>query len=351
MSPLNPSLISRLVLLITAVCLSILPDQSKAYLGGFETTDGYSNHDVGTALNMAPLFGSPATFVGPDVNLYDAGQKGSVDIADNTGLWSNVYGAGTSGRYQLWNASSDADATYLVAHTNYYSGGQCLAIRASESIVTNAAARYGRTGAFDSQWTYTVDSKDLNNYSPTGLSGNVVSLQFQLSVGAQYKQPIQGGGRLSMVDNNVVMLSVGLGGSAAAKAIQIGFDDLQHVRYLDDVGTWVDTGIISSYVSFDTVFARMDMVSQTYDLQYYSSLTGITSSLVTGLHFNNNIGGSFGNITLTTMADPENPTNGFAAHGLAKTYLDNFSFSVVPEPSSILLALSGALLICMRRRH
>ncbi|MFN0075201.1 MAG: hypothetical protein ACKVY0_01875 [Prosthecobacter sp.] len=330
------------------LCCLLIPSGASAYLGGFEVADGYATSDVGTALAHYPPF--LGRYVGPEVQLYNAGATGTLsDIADNTGLWRNIYGAGTQGRYKLWDASSNADATYLSGHFNPYGSGGLLAIRASENRL-DQGQNYGVTGAFNAQWTYSVDSDDLKGINPFAIGEQDVSLSFQLAVGAQFRQPVQGGAQLSFVDNQQVMLAIGIGGDYTQSAVNIGIDDLQHVRYYAN-STWVDTGVLASHDSFDNVQLTMHFADQTFDLMYGSALDGLLHPLVTRAAFATPLAGAFGNITLTTYTDPEGAGSS-DDHGLGKSYLDTFDFTVtVPEPGSALLSLCALLVLCAQRRR
>jgi hypothetical protein len=74
-----------------------------------------------------------------------------------------------------------------------------------------------------------------------------------------------------------------------------------------------------------------------------------TEKVVVDQPLGSTLGSSFGDITFTAIEDKDDGIEAYK-NGLAKTYFDNFAFTVVPEPSSALLGLLGCLGLLRRRR-
>ena len=74
-----------------------------------------------------------------------------------------------------------------------------------------------------------------------------------------------------------------------------------------------------------------------------------TENVVVDQPLGSTLGSSFGDITFTAIEDQDDGTAA-TKNGLAKTYFDNFAFTVVPDPSGALLGLLGCLGFLRRRR-
>jgi hypothetical protein len=103
-------------------------------------------------------------------------------------------------------------------------------------------------------------------------------------------------------------------------------------------------------LSSEQLTLSLDIQYNTWSLSVNRSLNAYAPEVV----FSNQalattIGSSFGDITFTAIEDQD---DGIEANknGLAKTYFDNFAFTVVPEPSGALLGLIGCLGFLRRRR-
>ena len=195
---------------------------------------------------------------------------------------------------------------------------------------------------------YTVDSIDLNGTSPNTVANRIVALSFYTCVAA-HQTSDSGGLIMSTIDNaNFRALEMGFGG-AAGNAAQIGWTDENNLAYFNGT-SWIETNLLFDYKGYDQVSLAIDTAANTWSLSVNRGLNGYaTENVISNLALFTPLGSSFGDITFTANEDPDDGTAA-TANGLAKTYFDNFAFSVVPEPSTALLGLLGGLGLLRRRR-
>lgn len=348
---------SKLQFLLLAILGS---SEANAALLGFEAANGYSVNDItntdGSVVYEQAGF---AGIVGPEVHTYSAGDGNLLhtDVADhNSGKFRNIYGAGKTGDFFNGpDPSKYADTTYLAAHAasqssgsvkpvGYVSGDQVLAFR------TDAKPFDGPEldGAHNAKYAYTVDSIDLNGTSPNAIANRVVALSFYTCVSA-HQTSDSGGVIMSTIDNaNFRALEMGFGG-AAGNAAQIGWTDENNLAYFNGT-SWIETNLLFDYKGYDQVSLAIDTAANTWSLSVNRSLNGYaTENVISNQALLTPLGSSFGDITFTANEDQDDGTAA-TKNGLAKTYFDNFAFSVVPEPSTALLGLLGGLGLLRRRR-
>jgi hypothetical protein len=338
---------------IAFLALSIMAtSEADAALLGFEIKDGYTllnvDPDGDFGVEKATYFGT----LGPEVHTYDAGKIVALhtDIVDNTGKFRNIYGAGGKGDL----GELGGDSTYLVAHASaqsagstkpggYVAGDQVLALRSENQPFGDPYP-----GNHNAKYAYTVDDVDLNGTDPNAIGNSIVALSFYTCVSAN--QTTDGGGLiLSTIDNpDFRSLEMGFGG-ANGDAARIGWTDENNLAYYNGT-SWVETAFLFDYKGYDKVSLSIDTLANTWSLAVNRSLNAYaTEVVVSNQALTTTVGSSFGDITFTAIEDQD---DGIEANknGLAKTYFDNFAFTVVPEPSSALLGLLGCLGLLRRRR-
>jgi hypothetical protein len=361
------------------ILVSILASsRATAALIGFEAVDGYTVNSIkvdGVTVEAAGLSGA----IGPDSHLYSAGSGSAIhkDIADNSGSFRNIYGAGTNGSF----FGGSADTTYLSAHQSlqsassvrppsYDAGAQVLAFRTD-------ARPFGDPvdGPHDAKYAYRVDSLDLNGVGPNAVGNKIVTIDFVTCVsilqtidgGTLLADGTRSGTILSTFDNpGFIGLEMGFGGvggvvgdlpgTASGEAARIGWTDENNLAYFNGTG-WVDTGFLFNYKGYDSVSVSIDTGADTWSLAINRSLNSTAyarETVFTNQPLLSAIGTSFGDISFRANEDPDTgidpATSINTANGLSKTYFDNFAFTVVPEPSSALLGLIGCLGLLRRRR-
>jgi len=131
---------------------------ASAYLGGFETEDGYQSflHEVQT---------------------YNAGQYGAnnggpgggpTTITPGTGLWKNLSGIS----YPTF--SSLGSTSYATGHEYYDRLDPGNVAKHGLVITTNSEGWSGPT----LQYQYSLDSRDLNGTNPNTTAGKVINFSF-----------------------------------------------------------------------------------------------------------------------------------------------------------------------------
>lgn len=330
------------------LCVALMLASSApawAGLGGFENLDGYhvsangsilSNQDlvtagemtIGGALPTAEYYYqdivtlAPDIRFGPDLSRYNAGQYsglgGAIDIADNSGLWTSVYGGrlvedSLGGPWDGWGTDY-ASASTLKAHT----GTQSLALRATDDSVI-----YG----------YTLDSSDTPVNSgrlalsfwatPSALdntyTGNVFGLAFQDHLGNSLFEVGYTG------DN---LLQYRLGGQLAWTTTTAMLGDTGWSQLSLVLDTNLDTASLS-FLGFDDALGTL---TGTQNLLGNLSL-GMDATDLSALSFT--LQGGY--LDAASLNDTH--------------YIDDFSVAAVPEPSSACLAAIGLLWRVRRRRR
>lgn len=284
-----------------------------AYLGGFETGDGYSN---------SSYVGKPSTggLGDNNVTLYNAGQFGTnnggpggsiADIPDESGLWRTIQGGLLYG--------GDTNNNYMVTTTsNVFSG-----LRALDFSTAHVAG----TGV-DTTYRYSFDSRDLNGTSVASATNGTLIQSFWTCLD-------HAGGSLGA---GVPVTSFGWLNSTGTQLFQVGNDDNMNLIYrFGGTGAWTVTGQTFSTTSYDNLVLQWNLTSGTDTLS--ASFNG--SNLFTGQAIASS--SYIKNFEVYQAAD----TN--------KSYLDEnsmtFTAAPVPEPSGALLSLAAGLFFILRRRR
>jgi hypothetical protein len=339
--------------------LVIASTGANAALLSFEANQGYTVNDVTDASNTSLVYEQAGfeTIVGPEVHTYSAGDGNLLhtDVVDNAGKFRNI-SANPGSKGDFWDAvGGQADTTYLAAHTarqssgsvrpdGYVSGDQVLALRSDAKPFDGPEI----DGPHDAKYAYTVDSIDLNGTNPNAIGNSIVALSFYTCVSAKQTSD-SGGVILSTTDNtNFRALEMGFGG-VNGDAAQIGWTDENNLAYYNG-SSWIETDLLFDYKGYDQVSLSINTLYNTWSLSVNRGLNAYaTENVVVDQPLGSTLGSSFGDITFTAIEDQDDGTAA-TKNGLAKTYFDNFAFTVVPEPSGALLGLLGCLGFLRRRR-
>jgi len=294
--------------------LQSLVDAGEKTIGGFLPTAEYYYQDIVTL--------APDIRFGPDLSRYNAGQYsglgGATDIADNSGLWTAVYGGrlvedDMGGPWDGWGTD------YAAANTvKAHSGLQSLALRATDDTII-----YG----------YRLDSKDLA--SSTG------RLQFSF-----WATP-------SIADQSYAgnVFGMSLKNSAGQSMFEVGYSGDDFLQYrLNGTSAWTTTGTRLGDLGWSQISMILDTNSDTVSLfaSSYDDASGLLGSeqmMVGDLALGANAT-DLSSLDWTLQGGTLDPTSINEAH-----YIDDLSLSVVPEPTSGLFVLSAAMLAGCRRRR
>ena len=299
-------------MVIGALWIGAMP-AAHAYLGGFETGDGY-------------WFGLPVgtTLGGNDVTRYNAGQFGLnnggpggtvTTITPDTGLWSVV----TGGR--LLNRTDDY---YVIQHSApfWHGSPQVLGMTTGNSSFVGV----------DTFYRYRFDSRDFDGHVPSSLGSSIVSLAFYwcpLNLGAGAASSLtQPGASIRFLD------------SAGANWFELGsYGSSQKISYRIAGGTWMDAGFTSSASDFDLVNLTFDLAADTIDFSFFRTL-GATNYHVLNTA---SLGGNMDYLAFMGL---------FMQAENAKNFVDDFDFSIasVPEPAILSLMAIGLMGIRLSRR-
>lgn len=289
-----------------AAVLSATP--AWAYLGGFETEDGYFNDSQGSVR---------------DVSIYNAGQYGTngggpggifANIPQNTGLYTKFDQGNVSDNY----------GELIVQH-----GG--LAHSGSGSLVLRSTPGFGDTGGDGADYLYTFDNRDFGGAAPSAINSGILTFNFWMRPQA------------SFFESGTVITTEFLN-SAGDSVFALGtlgrgiFDAKPYIEWKDANG-WHTTTILGNNAGWDQVLLSFDIDSGTITFSYFSSLTNTTIDVVSDAPAGANLDYLSGiHFTAAPNSEP--------------TAFDDFStYSPVPEPSSLLAVLAGGLVCCARRRR
>ncbi len=289
--------------------LVVMPSTAHAYLGGFESGDGYHT-------------GSPlaSNLAGRDVTLYNAGQYGTNNggpggsvalITPDTGLWRVV----TGGR--LLGQLSDY---YVIQH--FAPGGH-----SSPNVLGMTTGNSAFVG-IDTEYQYDFDDRDFDGNLPSSLGSSVVNMDFLWC-----PQNAGIGGNASTLSDPGATIQ--LQDSSGANFFEIGtYGAGEAVAYRILGGTWIDAGFNASaaFNDFDQVNLSFDLLNDTVSFSFFETVATTNHVVLTNAPLGANMD-YLGHMGLTMKAEN------------SKNFLDDVDFTVnpVPEPGSLALILLGNL--------
>jgi len=331
---------TALLLLTSAACPTV-----HAGLGSFEEADGYHislnggvassqtlidageftlNGYLPTAeyynVSLAAL--APDFRYGPDVSRYNAGAYAGglpLDIRDNTGLWSSIYGGRLveddfGGPWDGWG-SDYATATSVKAH----SGLQSLALRA-------------------------MDDRMVYGYALDSLERAATASSFQLSFWIDPSADDNG------CDSNVFDLA--LNDASGAVLFELGYSGSDFLQYrLHGQSSWNTTDLHFGNNGWSEISLLINAESDSFSLssQDFDDSQGalladrkLLSDAALGMHSS-----SISKVTWNLEGGYLDASSTDSAH-----YFDDFTFMAVsvPEPGSALLLVLAGLGLLRRRR-
>ncbi|MDB6139156.1 MAG: hypothetical protein JWO94_2228 [Verrucomicrobiaceae bacterium] len=291
------------------IAVVLFAQPAWAYLGSFEAQDGYTD-------------GGQVPF--QDVTTYNAGEYGTnangpggsaTNITPNDGLFV---------KYDQGNVSSGYGE--LVAH-------HALAHSGSAGLVLRSNAGFGDTGGDGADYLYSFDKRDFGGVSPTLVTSGTISLDYWMCPQTSFFQT-------GTVTSTAFVNSAGNTVFAVGTVGQGIFDAKPYIEW-EDANGWHVTSILGNNVSWDHIMLSFDLSSDTVSFSYYSSITGITSVLASGVAAAAPIDNLSG-IHFTAQANTE------------KNSYDDFNIIspiVVPEPSSLVAVLVAGVSVCWKRRR
>ena len=288
---------------------------AHAYLGGFESGDGYHfGNPVGTTLG------------GNDVTRYNAGEYGTNNggpgggpalITPDSGLWRVIAGG------RLLNRPDD----YYVIRHGAPSG------HSSPNVLGMTTGNSSYVGV-DTEYQYDFDARDFDGNLPASLTSSVVAMDF---LWCPTNSGIGGNGSTLSDPGATIQIQ----DSAGTNYFEIGsYGASETIAYRIAGGTWIDAGFDASSVAFDEVGLVFDLLNDTVSFSFYKSITATNYVLLSNAALGSNMD-YLGHMGLTMKAEN------------TKNYLDDVDFRVnpVPEPSGAVLALSGLLITLRRNRR
>jgi hypothetical protein len=290
-------------LLVLMVC-----PPAHAYLGGIEAGDGYYEGV------------SPSIF---DVSTYNAGQYGT-----NNGGPGGVFEIPTLS--PLFSKLDVGDVLpgngELVSHNGLGRGSTSGLVLRSGSF----ALQYGDTASDGADYRYNFDSRDFDGITPGSVSTGIISLDYWICPQVE--------GLTTLRQSSLSVLN-----SAGDTIFSIGYSsrlsDTTPMLDYYDAGGWHSTSIQANQSGFDQVSLSFDLDANTISMNYYASLGGGSNHTV---------------VTSAASAATMDTLKGLrfeAKAGTEKTTFDDFNFSVVPEPQSLILAALAGICSLVRRRR
>lgn len=287
----------------------LLAPQAWAYLGSFEEADGY-----------LPGGSLPTR----DVSSYNAGQYGTTnggpggsfqDITANTGLfYKNDLGRIDSGYGELV-------AQHGLAHT----GESSLALRATIG--------FGDTDEDGANYLYSFDARDFGGSSPSLVTDGIVTVDYWMRPQTPFFST-------SRVTTTEFVNSAGDTVFAIGTLGQGLFTSQPFIEWYDGSG-WHTTTIVANNADWDHVMLTFDLTNDLVSFSYFASLTATTHTVATSVL----AGAALDQLSgIRFTAQPNTEMNNY----------DDFSVVaplVVPEPSSLLLALLSAVQQLFWRRR
>jgi hypothetical protein len=320
---------------VSAGAIVGLATPALAHLGSFSPSYGYNiNVPSGGSANWC------------DVSYYNAGTYGAnsgggsgpTAITPDSGLWKLV---GPIGGFFPSPAARNAAVGTAPPYPTTVPSGTVAAYMVGEHFPgrggdgANLAFRNDTpAGTGDAKYEYTLDSYDFGGPAPASITSGTVSTQF-------YFMPDPGttpnpGTRAR--DKFVLSLK----DSGGNIGVQWGYADDNEIYWRTNTsGAWNYTGVHATLGDWDGVKLSVDLTSDTFGIDYYDVASNTWSNMVPS---GTALGTVMQDLTVLgwQLADAVNLGIG------GKNFFDDFSFTV-PEPSSVMLVLAGAVVMVRRR--
>ncbi len=311
---------SRCAMLTTGLLAPVftLTPAAHAWLGGFESADGYQPF-----LNM--------------VQNYNAGQYGAnsgymamspAAITPNSGLWTALQGGFSSGGgISYVTGHQNLDRTWINSNMTMGStNDQCLMLTTGHEGWSGPALKY----------RYNVDAQDLGGVAPSMTGGQIVKLSFwargQLDVQDGSGNQIYGylGNTIDFQDAS---------GNSGFKLGLTNRPTGDKITFWDGSNMF-ETSIVGSGGYYDRWDITLDLANQTVSASYFEFNTSTNNILATNVPMMQSMA-NFSMLTFLTTPGTFNAKN---------SSVDDFTFRATPAPGSVgLLALAG--LAAARRRR
>ncbi|MCX6857714.1 MAG: PEP-CTERM sorting domain-containing protein [Verrucomicrobia bacterium] len=287
----------------------VAANTAQAYLGGFEDADGYTNDYFSTT---GPFGAGANNYL---VNTYNAGAYtlpgGSPQrITANSGLWQAINGTTLIGN------------RYVIAHSQIgdesaYAGDAMLGIRNQGTSVSPLEIRY---------W---LDSRDFGGLEPASTADTLIQWSLRVCPDAS----TAGGNSQSnsfywtFRDTN---LNAGL---------ELGWNDQNQIIYrLPSHSLWQVTSFTLDQFNYDQMNMSFNLASDTWSLSIFDQSAQSTISLVTDAA----LGASMSNLSAIDWR---------LEYNQSKSYFDNSSFQVIPEPGTGILLMAAGIIAVRRRQR
>lgn len=333
---------TSLVITSFVTLLFVAADTAFARLGTFSANDGYQH-----------IINTPGGYNFSDVTYYNAGDyginagggSGPTFIAPDSGKWQIV---GQVGGFFSTAASRNAAVSgappyplvYPGTTPSYMVGGH---FPGRNNDGHNLAFRNDTpSGTGPAIYEYSLDQYDMGVVPSTVTSGSL-STQFYflptVAVPNNTGAPAIDKFTMSFVDS---LGNVGL---------QWGYARDNEVVWRDSSSNnWNYTGIYAadqSGNSWDGVKVEIDLTADTFKLDYFDLSANAWINLAPS---GTSLGQSMTDFTVLRWQLEDDTST----HFFGKNYFDDFSFNVVPEPSTIVLGIFGAIAlgaVAIRRRR
>ncbi|HEY6563069.1 MAG TPA: hypothetical protein VIY86_01110, partial [Pirellulaceae bacterium] len=266
---------------------------ASAYLGGFESNDGY-----------APFLNDVANF---NAGQYGPNAGGGVftPITPNTGLWQKLQGP-------LFPASGILGFAYATGHGGY--DRLAPSTTAQALVITTNADGWG---AGPQEYSYTVDSFDLGGISPASTAGQTITMSFWECT--QMPGTGEGGGLGPGTLGNVVSFL----DNAANVGFAVGYHQpgtTSDFAAVNVNGSWVLSTVPVTPNTYHRWDVTLDLAAQTVSIDLFN---GVLNNMAT----NAPLGAAMADFREMRFLSTPGVTN-------AKVWsLDDFHI-VVPEPAS-----------------
>lgn len=289
-----------------------LAGTAHAYLGGFETQDGYGG------------------FLS-EVRHYNEGQYGTNNggpgggqsaIALNSGLWYGMQGT-------MWpNNGAGGGTAYATGHGGVGIGGS------NGMMITTGCDGWGTPAL---KYGYRMDSRDFNGVSPAATAGQTVTVSF-------WTRPMlpgtsEGGGVAPGTVGDTVEFVDSAGNVGFSVGIHQPGTSSDFVAFRN-TGSYTLTNILSGINVYSRWDIRLDLAAQTVTASYFDGLTSNYTTLLSGAP----LAAPMANLDRLFFESSSGVAN--AKHWA----LDDFSFhTTVPAPASAVLVGLGGLALARRR--